>query len=92
MTDTNVWRDISTAPKDGTRILIYQPPLKVGQPTHTTLPASIYVAEWTHTIDGSVWLEPEGERYQAFTPTHWMPLPEPPNVEPLVICELSEDG
>ncbi len=54
------WQTIETAPKDGTRILIF-----CG--SH----ACTFVGQW---IKGQ-WV---GARYN--TPTHWMPLPEPPMV------------
>lgn len=62
------WRDISTAPKDGTRILIYVPPEEDYDPEIQ------YVAYW----NGEKWEEALGEGYTTFEPTHWMPRPPAP--------------
>lgn len=69
------WEPIETAPKDGTKILLFVVTPKgdpwtvsVGQPDGWT---SIETGRW----DGSWLKEMAGE------PTHWMPLPTPPNVE-----------
>lgn len=67
------WQPIETAPMDGTPILcvvkgIYEP---TGEPFHPD------VAHW----DGDEWTgtncEVDNER-NTYQPTHWMPLPEPP--------------
>jgi hypothetical protein len=58
------WQDISTAPKDGTAVLAYDPswydvpyPMKMNR-----------FGRWVH------WFDDHG----PFHPTHWQPLPEPP--------------
>jgi len=73
------WQPIETAPKDGTSILVFG---KFGAD----------IARWNK--DPSVWdrdvdacwtvFEPDDYFYaihllDEFEPTHWMPLPEPPN-------------
>lgn len=69
------WKPIETAPKDGTQILLgyFPEPIYEGASTHE----SQEVAFW-HGIHqkwcGRVLLNAEG----SFSPTHWMPLPEPP--------------
>lgn len=63
------WRDISTAPKDGTRILIYEPPSYEGDPDVQ------YVVRW----NGEKWEEALGEGYSTFDATHWRPLPAAPD-------------
>lgn len=64
------WQPIETAPKDGTRILIYDP-------THYRDPI-ITIAEYR--CGG--WLGEDGGVYDCcsseYEPTHWMPLPLPP--------------
>jgi len=64
------WQPISTAPKDGTPILAYQP---------STVPDEIWigVAAWD-TDHGEGW---KIDRYDILEmrPTHWMPLPGPPD-------------
>lgn len=60
-TPANNWQPISTAPKDGTAILVY-----IGGNIE-----AVAVTQWE---DGA-WSWPDYVRYQ---PTHWQPLPEPP--------------
>lgn len=62
------WRDISTAPKDGTHILMwggYHSPF-----------SGYYRDKWVERvgwhISGGIHIDPTAE------PTHWMPLPQPP--------------
>ena len=65
------WQKIETAPKDGTVVLTYDPRW---QPPLT---ASFYEfppgsgAKWRLTWDDT-------EKYGRHEPTHWMPLPAPP--------------
>lgn len=81
-----MWKAIDSAPKDGTAILVMRnnwPGCKNGVAEkcngHNT-----YVAEyWPGEGDGGSWIcymdsiqDPEC----PIEPTHWMPLPEPPNV------------
>jgi hypothetical protein len=74
------WQDISTAPKDGTQLMVWQP-----QPFDTThdgvkmarSPAGPYNAHWdvmdgAWCLSGGTWVGPFLE------PTHWMPLPRKP--------------
>ena len=56
------WRDISSAPKDGTRVLMWGPGWD-GPMTHEWPNAEIAEAELRN------WINP---------PTHWRPLPSPP--------------
>jgi hypothetical protein len=64
------WRDISSAPKDGTFIMVYAPPLKI-----RFYPLVVW---W----DGDDWYAPAHEDHAQITPTHWMPLPSPPAALP----------
>jgi len=71
------WRPIETAPKDGTDVVIYAPN------------CGVLVAYWSDSIWASVnnpvrgqgggWVQ-EVHRSDTcvFSPTHWMPLPSPP--------------
>jgi len=68
------WQPIETAPKDGTYILL------LGDSGYTTTPHRVAVGCW---IEGyrDFWINHSND---AFTddgepPTHWMPLPEPPD-------------
>jgi hypothetical protein len=67
------WRPIETAPKDGTEILL----------AHATWVDTGY---WAVNINGDgcdgwtcEWVASWGyEEYALVSPSHWMPLPEPP--------------
>ncbi len=76
------WRPIETAPKDGTRGLLYCP----GMP----LPIHVGFYRDRQTLDyGVATRSDSGWVIEAFAvmaarwqlPTHWMPLPEPPETE-----------
>lgn len=79
------WRPISEAPKDGTRVLLYDP----------TSSGLIYTGCWeakfySHFNEDKGEVEYSGdwtahqveswgmEEYASLTPTHFMPLPQPP--------------
>jgi uncharacterized protein DUF551 len=68
------WRDISTAPKDGTRILIFEAPDAFN-------PDGVIVSCWWYANDtytaGGYWNGGRGT-LRTFLPTHWMPLPAAP--------------
>lgn len=88
------WRDISTAPKDGTKILTFGMGHGNGRGAYDVneLPSPMFgIAYWgwhddTRDVEVSPGLfrkEPcrvlEGWRTEwAYMPTHWMPLPAPP--------------
>lgn len=61
------WMPISTAPRDGTSVLVYGPRRDGG--TYIDV-CPYYMNEWT-----VIWMD----NYEE--PTHWMPLPEPPTGE-----------
>ena len=75
MTDKAAWQDISTAPKDGRLIIAYQP----GGTFHNgiTYPATVGIASWREPdgMNPGMWCGPYNPRDY---PTHWMPLPSPP--------------
>jgi Protein of unknown function (DUF551) len=74
------WQPIDTAPKDGSRVLLWVPD-EAGS-SYTT-----QIGTWTFysaTSDDFLWVydgHSDGlRRYcMAHPPTHWMPLPEPPS-------------
>ncbi|WP_201838859.1 DUF551 domain-containing protein [Microvirga zambiensis] len=78
------WQLIETAPKDGTRVLVYLPDGKQAvawwelefEPIlwDQSREDSKYRSAWT---DGTMasWA---CEEMRELNPTHWMPLPEPP--------------
>lgn len=69
------WRDISTAPKDGTRILVWREPVVPGA-------AYFDVTGWPNNWTG-LWPTAYMHYADGHEPTHWMPLPAPPADEPL---------
>lgn len=73
------WREIETAPRDGTDILLFYPP------------ARVILSRWLHTeiyhngvktSEDRSWTTPFMVLSGRGSPTHWMPLPEPPSTEP----------
>lgn len=63
------WQPIESAPKDGTVILLYWPPVAYAKKTWGT----IRMGAW----NGSAWkLEMAG--HFRVDCTHWQPLPDPP--------------
>jgi hypothetical protein len=73
-----VWRDISSAPRDGTRFIAYEPTYGVGSAFWQTITNGSYADE-VETISGwrmNGMLFREGDIDQ---PTHWMPLPAAPS-------------
>jgi hypothetical protein len=66
------WRPIETAPKDGTRIILYQPGGDGDDPSRTT-----DIGAWGRWEGASwCWVMTAGDGWVR--PTHWMPLPEKP--------------
>lgn len=62
------WRDISSAPRDGTAILAKLP--------DSDWPTVIAYSE----LHGHWYVKWDGEPFYIFsTPTRWLPLPPPPN-------------
>ena len=56
------WQPIETAPKDGTRILLWIEPTKIWMP---------------YSWNGTRWMGDDYPLNMAWA-THWMPLPPPP--------------
>lgn len=59
------WKPIETAPKDGTEILLYEPG-----------PAYVQMGYWVR--DGWLMVDAQCGGESSATPTHWLPIPEPP--------------
>jgi hypothetical protein len=71
------WQPIETAPKDGTALLVINGP-KGGYYTESF---QIGIARWSRAYGhkSDEWLSTVCcDGVSAFEPTHWMPLPEPP--------------
>lgn len=60
------WRDIETAPKDGTRVLLFENFARM---------KTIGIARWV-AAPHDVWIAENGS-YSRHA-THWMPMPSPP--------------
>ena len=60
------WLTIDTAPKDGPAFLVWCPER-----------LNIYLVGSDH--DDGMWHVFGGRRLESEVPTHWMPLPSPPN-------------
>ena len=63
---TGVWQPIETAPTDGSAVLLY-PYMDDWANMYVVYGYATLDGEWFSTVDGL-----------TFEPTHWMPLPEPP--------------
>ncbi|QEL18756.1 hypothetical protein PX52LOC_05793 [Limnoglobus roseus] len=64
------WQPIETAPKDGTEVLLLSHPAAM-------LPPDYAVAYWDEVDEVWYWNKPK----RFLCPTHWMPLPAPPQTE-----------
>jgi len=69
----NTWQDISTAPRDGTPVILGE------------AGAQPQLARWLSLPEGEGWFSFESDisgfnPWRAFPPSHWMPLPDPPTV------------
>ena len=74
----NKWQDIETAPKDETDILVCC--------ADRHIVATYNIVYWNDTDLGTPeypWCFVDGGgAYALGWPTHWMPLPDPPSVQP----------
>ena len=81
------WKPIDTAPKDGTEILVCRATNADGKPIHVeAFGIFCQVASWwSEENDGTgewiVYMSQPLEKPVHFKPTHWMPLPAPPEVQ-----------
>lgn len=83
MTD---WRDIATAPRDGTPFLTFsadanaEPQEGVGGTKSTP----VLVMAWLCTDRHPYPVDEHGDwhDFHCYEPTNWMPLPEPPEAKP----------
>lgn len=75
------WQAIETAPRDGVLVLLWQEDQGFGVGYY-----SEYTEEWWEAVDDETQkLQQETEVHLTsfsegllYSPTHWMPLPEPP--------------
>jgi hypothetical protein len=68
------WRPIESAPKDGTEIIAWG--VMAGEPGYTSDEKAWTGIRWSK--DGWVTTKPQGRYFVGFHPTHWVPLPPPP--------------
>jgi hypothetical protein len=81
-----MWQPIETAPKDGTKILVYGGgqswPSLINPDTKERGEADDWlVVFWDYNMDSEkAWMfcNYEGAYGEWYKPTHWQPLPEPP--------------
>lgn len=64
------WQDISTAPRDGTHIIVFRP---VYDGQYIPQVGVDYFKKWSAEPNGS-WMKSRAD----CQPTHWMPFPQPP--------------
>jgi len=75
-----VWLPIATAPRDGTRVLIYTP-----KASRQTVQEAYWATPWEAAPDDQCWWStPHGPAGRGYTilqaaVTYWMPLPAPPH-------------
>lgn len=73
-----VWRDIASAPKDGTAVLLFHKGAM--EPDYVTV-AEYVTFETSEHHYRSGWCSADAGQYgddSGVPPTHWMPLPAPP--------------
>jgi len=79
--DENGWLDISTAPKDGTYVLLavphYESGWNIGEAYFDQQSRDGGDWWWAGTSDGDYWSSPLSES-NHHPPSHWQPLPLPP--------------
>lgn len=63
------WQPIETAPKDGSRMLLWMP-LGKGQ--------AVYIGGYDKHWTGQCWVSENPRIPSSMTPAGWMPLPNPP--------------
>ena len=76
------WLLIESAPTDGTHILAYCPEKGVRETHMKQYPkGSAGYSQGLRITGHWDWLEPVSNWSHRWQPTHWMPLPSPPNNE-----------
>jgi hypothetical protein len=77
---TMEWQPIETAPKDGTEVLVWNG----GNDGFYTTPGQMGVAYWGRQgfpERKRAWCASDCcDGVTTYTPTHWMPLPAPPQI------------
>jgi hypothetical protein len=73
-TEPDDWQPIETAPKDGTRVLVYSNDKRQAVAYCDLINMGGFYDEPIRVWNVNGWLSGD----TGFIPTHWMPLPEPP--------------
>jgi hypothetical protein len=80
------WQDISTAPKDGTHVLLFWPNIPAGiKSLKSTSKATGIGVGWFEASESGVGFMCEGDHAVPANQddcTHWMPLPPAPEAKP----------
>jgi len=71
ITTTQQWQPIDTAPKDGTKVLCFNKDWDI---------PLVLVYEMHYGVGHKCWCW-DGDADEESTPTHWIPLPAPPEDE-----------
>lgn len=75
------WQPIETAPKDGTTVLLYRPTAL----RWCVVDKGRWETQKYHSKPSPYWSSdqklPTVAEQRSWEPTHWMPLPEPPESE-----------
>jgi hypothetical protein len=74
--EANGWQTMESAPKDGTSFLATHEKSGVQQITSFGKTSHVPLYGWTICPDG------DPEEIDLWHPTHWMPLPDPPALQP----------
>lgn len=67
------WQPIKTAPRDGRKILVFEPKEEIFGGNW------VDVVFWGYNGHARGWLAANDEHLSCDHPTHWMPLPDPPS-------------
>lgn len=65
-----MWQPIETAPKDRENVLCYEP--SVG----------VFIGSADDDRGAAHWTVDWDDQFTKMNPTHWMPLPQPPEQQP----------
>ena len=71
------WQSIETAPRDGTEILL-KIPLQWEEP-QGRIGSGDYVSAYWYDESSEFWVNRLDNWISLYRPTHWMPLPKPPD-------------
>lgn len=82
------WKDISTAPKDGTHFLAYMPSVYGNEDRCTQIEGCIHDDGFFESAYDEICFD--ADFYPQDYPTHWLPLPQPPR-KPSLLADGTVD-